>query len=531
MKKTVDKNKESMVKSNTNHVIKDDNNDMENINNELEDLEMQKNVGKGDITKRDEDYSKWYLSVIAAADLAENSPVRGCMVIKPNGYAIWERIQSILDAMFKKTGVQNAYFPVFIPQSFLAKEAEHIEGFAKECAVVTHHRLRATENGVVPDGELDEPLIVRPTSETIMYHMYSKWVNSYSDLPLLINQWANVVRWEMKTKPFLRTTEFLWQEGHTAHATKKEAEDRTRQMLDIYQMFCEEYLAIPVIPGHKTESERFAGADDTLCIEAMMQDGKALQAGTSHMLGQNFAKPFNVKYLNNKGESKFVWQTSWGLSTRIIGALIMVHSDDDGLVLPPKIAPTQVVIIPVWRTDEEKKCVLEESQKLVAELQDLEIRVLVDERDGRPGAKFFEWERRGIPVRIEIGPKDISNDTLVLVRRDDKVKTTINREEFSVSVPELLKKIQTDMYQRALNVRDENTHDVNSWEEFLAKLTGKKTSFVKAHWCGNAKCEADIKEETTATIRCIPFDALEESGKCVKCGQDSNKRVIFAKAY
>ena len=527
--KTIDKDGDDVLNLQIDKLDIDTNN--LNINNKAEESSMKSNVGKEKIIPRNKDYSRWYLDVIAAADLAENSPVRGCMVIKPNGYAIWEKIQATLDKAFKETGVQNAYFPLFIPQSFLAKEAEHIKGFAKECAVVTHHRLKDAGDGVIPDGKLEEPLIVRPTSETIMYHMYSKWIRSYRDLPLLINQWANVVRWEMKTKPFLRTTEFLWQEGHTAHATKKEAEERTRQMLDIYQEFCEEYLALPVITGHKSESERFAGADDTLCIEAMMQDGKALQAGTSHMLGQNFAEPFDVKFLNDKGESEFVWQTSWGMSTRIIGALIMAHSDDRGLILPPKIAPIQVVIIPIGKNDKEKDVIFKKIDEITSELNIADIRVHVDSRDGRPGSKFFEWERRGVPVRIEIGPRDLANNSVVIVRRDTGRKSTIALGTIVAEVAKLLQTVQSDLYTKAMTFRDSNIHDVDTWNDFVSRISQKQLSFLNAHWCGNAKCEELIKEETKATIRCIPFNRKEEKGRCIKCEGESKGRVIFAKAY
>jgi len=507
-----------------------------NINNKIkaEDFMMNTSSKEGKTIKtRVEDYSRWYLDVISAADLAENSPVRGCMVIKPNGYAIWENIQAVLDLEFKKTGVQNAYFPLFIPQSFLEKEADHIKGFAKECAVVTHHRLKDTGDGIVPDGKLDEPLIIRPTSETIMYHMYAKWIKSHRDLPLLINQWANVVRWEMKTKPFLRTTEFLWQEGHTAHATKREAEERTLQMLNIYKDFCEQYLAIPVIPGHKSEYERFAGADDTLCIEAMMQDGKALQAGTSHMLGQNFAKPFEVNFLNDKGETEFVWQTSWGMSTRIIGALIMVHSDDKGLILPPKIAPRQVVIVPIGGNDEDKKIVSEKVDDIVAILNESDVRVHVDLRDGRPGPKFYDWERKGIPIRIEIGPRDVTANSVVVVRRDTGKKNIVSIEEIDSKIVQLLQVVQDDLYKKALAFRNDNTYDLDTWSEFVTKINKDQLPlpFINSHWCGNVDCEEKIKEETKATIRCIPFNQKSEKGKCIKCGQKSTGRVIFAKAY
>lgn len=483
------------------------------------------------ITKRSENYSQWYLDIIEAADLADNSPVRGCMVIKPYGYAIWENIHNILDNKFKETGVKNAYFPLFIPQSFLTKEAEHIEGFAKECAVVTHHRLEKNEKGkLVPAGELEEPLIVRPTSETIMYHMFSKWINSYRDLPFLLNQWANVVRWEMRTRPFLRTTEFLWQEGHTAHATKKEADGRTLQMIDTYKDFAENYLAIPVISGKKSELEKFAGAEYTTTIESMMQDKKALQAGTSHMLGQNFSKPFDVKFMNQEEREEYVWQTSWGVSTRIIGALIMVHSDDNGLVLPPKISPIQVIIIPVFVSENEKNKVLEKAEEIADKLREEGIRVEIDKRELRPGPKFFEWEKKGVPVRIEVGPKDIAKGSVVVVRRDEGVKEVIFEENIIKGVLNLLENIQVNLFKRALDFRDKNTHEVDSWDEFK-KIIEKEGGFISAHWCDNKECETKIKEETKTTIRCIPFDQKKEKGKCVRCGKPSAGRVIFAVAY
>jgi len=483
------------------------------------------------ITKRSENYSQWYLDVIEAADLADNSPVRGCMVIKPNGYAIWENIQSVLDKKFKDTGVKNAYFPLFIPQSFLTKEAEHIEGFAKECAVVTHHRLEMDEKGkLVPAGKLEEPLIVRPTSETIMYHMFSKWINSYRDLPLLLNQWANVVRWEMRTRPFLRTTEFLWQEGHTAHATKEEADARTMQMIDTYKEFAEGYLAIPVIAGKKSESEKFAGAEYTTTIESMMQDKKALQAGTSHMLGQNFSKPFEVKFLNQESKEDYVWQTSWGVSTRIIGAIIMVHSDDNGLVLPPKIAPIQVIIVPVWASDEEMVKVFEKAQEIADKLKEQGIRMEIDKRELRPGPKFFEWEKKGVPVRIEVGPKDIEKNSVVIARRDMGTKESVSENDIVMDVLKLLEDIQDNLFKRALEFRENNTHTIDSWDEFK-NVIENEGGFISAHWCGSAECEAKIKEETKATIRCIPFDQKKENGECVHCNKPSEGRVIFAIAY
>jgi prolyl-tRNA synthetase len=482
------------------------------------------------ITPRSTDYSRWYLDVIAAAELADNSPVRGCMVIRPNGYAIWENIQKILDTMFKETGVSNAYFPLFIPKSFFEAEAKHVEGFAKECAVVTHHRLTDDGSGkLVPDGALEEPLIVRPTSETIMYHMYAKWIKSYRDLPLLLNQWCNVVRWELRTRPFLRTTEFLWQEGHTAHATKAEADEETLQMLLVYKKFVEEYLAIPTIPGYKTESEKFAGADYTTSIEAMMQDGKALQAGTSHLLGQNFAKAFNVKFLDENSQEQYVWQTSWGLSTRIIGALIMAHSDDIGLVLPPKIAPTQVVIVSIMN-GEDDAVVVAKSNELAAILRSAGLTVKVDNREERPGARYFEWERKGIPVRLEVGPKDIAKQSVIAVRRDTGKKTVISENSLVQGVKDLLEAIQANLFAKALAFREANTREVDSLEGFK-EILKTKGGFILAHWCGDEECEAKIKEDTKATSRCIPFDQKEERGKCIYCGRESQKRIIFAKAY
>lgn len=484
------------------------------------------------ITKRKTDYSRWYLDIIKAADLADDSPVKGCMVIRPYGYAIWENIQKVLDAMFKATGVENAYFPLFIPIRFLEKEAKHVEGFAKECAVVTHHRLEADEHGkLVPAGKLEEPLIIRPTSETIMYDMYAKWIHSYRDLPLLLNQWANIVRWEMRTRPFLRTTEFLWQEGHTAHATKEEADQETLQMLNVYKKFAEEYLAIPVIAGKKTESEKFAGADYTTTIEAMMQDGKALQSGTSHMLGQNFAKAFNVKFLNRESNEEFVWQTSWGLSTRIIGALIMAHSDDNGLIMPPRIAPIHVVIVPVWASEEERIVVFAKAEVVAKELREKnEIVVKVDMREGRPGPKFFEWEKKGIPVRIEIGPRDLAIQSMIMVRRDTSEKISIPEGEISARVRGTLDSIQENLFNRALEFQKSHTSEVDLWEDFK-RVLGNKGGFLMAHWCGNTVCEEKIKEDTKATIRCIPFDQKREKGKCIICGGESEGKVVFAKAY
>lgn len=486
------------------------------------------------LTKRIDDYSQWYLDVIEAAGLVDNSPVRGCMVIKPYGYAIWENIQKVLDQKIKETGVENAYFPLFIPKSFFEKEAEHVEGFAKECAVVTHHRLELNKKTrkLEPAGLLEEPLIIRPTSETIIYHMYSQWIQSYRDLPLLINQWANVVRWEMRTRFFLRTTEFLWQEGHTAHALKSEAEERTKRMIEVYSKFIEEYLAIPGIVGRKTESEKFAGAEYTYCIEALMQDGKALQSATSHMLGQNFSKAFNVSYLDMKGQRQFVWQTSWGMSTRIMGALIMVHSDDKGLVLPSKIAPVHAVIVPIWKNDEEKKFVLDAANAVAGKIKAKgNIIVKVDERDLRPGVRYFEWEKKGVPIRIEIGPKDIANKSLVLVRRDSGEKLTVKDENIIQELKKMLENIQVSLLDKAKKQLKKNTYKVDSWTEFEEAIE-KKPGFILAHWCGNMACEKIIKEKTKATIRCIPDNEEAEEGKCIYCGEKSiGKKAVFAKAY
>ncbi len=482
---------------------------------------MSKNNEKVDqkaITPRDKDYSEWYQDVVERADLAEHSPVRGCMVIKPYGYAIWELIQKDLDARFKAKGVQNAYFPLFIPESFLKKEAEHVEGFSPELAVVTH----------AGGKKLDEPLVVRPTSETIIYATYSKWIQSYRDLPLLINQWANVVRWELRTRLFLRTTEFLWQEGHTVHATEEEAEDFTKQMLEVYKVFAEDMMAIPVITGQKSESEKFAGAVRTYCIEAMMQDGKSLQSGTSHMLGQNFAKAFDVKFLDADGEEKYGWQTSWGVSTRLIGGLIMAHSDDKGLVLPPRLAPYQVVIVTIGVTEEELESVNAKAQEIADQLKEKGVRVKIDNRDMRPGPRFFEWEEKGVPIRVEIGPKDVASGSVVAVRRDTGEKNKLTEEGLVDSITDTLEQIQKEMFDKALKFRLDNTVSIDDYEEFKNVIEGH---FVKAHWCGEAKCEEEIKADTKATIRCIPFDQEKEKGKCIKCGNESEGRVIFAKAY
>lgn len=485
-------------------------------------------------TKRSEDYSKWYNEVIEKADLAEHSDVRGCMVIKPYGYAIWENMRAVLDAKFKETGHSNAYFPLFIPKSYLNKEAQHVEGFAKEAAVVTHYRLKLDENNqliVDPEAKLEEELIVRPTSETIIWNSYKKWIQSYRDLPILINQWANVVRWEMRTRLFLRTTEFLWQEGHTAHATKDEAIAETKQMLDVYADFAENYMAMPVVKGWKTESERFGGADDTLCIEALMQDGKALQAGTSHFLGQNFAKAFDVKYADKNGKLEYVWATSWGVSTRLIGGLIMTHSDDEGLVLPPKLAPIQVVIVPIHKTEEQLEQIDAKVNELKNKLVAKGITVKYDnDVNRRPGWKFAEYEAKGVPVRIAMGPRDLENNKAEVARRDTKEKEIVNWDNIEAHIEKLLIDIQENLFNRAIAFRSENTTEVNTYDEFKKELE-EKGGFISAHWDGTAETEELIKEETKATIRCIPFDSKEEAGVCIVTGKPSTRRVLFAKAY
>jgi len=493
-------------------------------------------MSKG-LPKRSEDYSLWYNELVKKADLAENSPVRGCMVIKPYGYSIWEKMQAELDRMFKETGHTNAYFPLFIPKSFLSKEASHVEGFAKECAVVTHYRLKNAEDGsgviVDPEAKLEEELIVRPTSETVIWSTYKNWIQSYRDLPLLVNQWANVVRWEMRTRLFLRTTEFLWQEGHTAHATSEEAMAETVQMMNIYAQFAEEFMALPVVKGKKTESERFAGADETLCIEALMQDGKALQAGTSHFLGQNFAKAFEVKFATKEGGLEYVWGTSWGVSTRLMGALIMAHSDDNGLVLPPKLAPFQVVIVPIYRGEEELAQISVKAKEIMADLRKTGISVKYDDRDTqKPGWKFAEYELKGVPVRIALGPRDLENKTLEIARRDNLTKESFQWEDMPIAekIGGLLEEIQHGIYQKAFDFRKENTTEVNSWEEFKQVLEDK-AGFLAAHWDGTAETEEKIKELTKATIRCIPLDQAPEQGVCVYSGKPSSGRVLFAKAY
>ena len=485
--------------------------------------------------KRSEDYSAWYNNLVKSADLAEHSDVKGCMVIKPYGYAIWEKMQAELDRRFKETGHQNAYFPLFIPKSFFTKEASHVDGFAKECAVVTHYRLKndpiTNEIIVDPDAKLEEELIVRPTSETIIWNTYRNWIQSYRDLPLLINQWANVVRWEMRTRLFLRTTEFLWQEGHTAHATAEEAIEETTKMLDVYADFAENIMAVPVIKGVKSSNERFAGALDTYCIEGLMQDGKALQMGTSHFLGQNFAKAFDVKYVTKENKSEYVWATSWGVSTRLMGALIMSHSDDEGLVLPPQLAPIQVVIIPICRKEEERILVMEKVDSYFAMLKKLGISVKVDDRDNlSPGFKFAEYELKGVPVRIAIGPRDVQNGTVEVARRDTKEKMVLQANDLEHKIPHLLEQIQQNIYQKALDYRESHMHPVNTWEEFMDALENK-TGFVSAHWDGTSETEDKIKELSKATIRCIPLNNLQEDGKCVLTGKPSKERVLFARAY
>ncbi|WP_019990400.1 proline--tRNA ligase [Rudanella lutea] len=486
------------------------------------------------IPSRSENYSEWYNELIKRADLAENSAVRGCMVIKPYGFSIWEKMQRALDDMFKETGHTNAYFPLFIPKSYLSKEASHVEGFAKECAVVTHYRLKNAEDGsgviVDPEAKLEEELIVRPTSETVIWSTYKNWIQSYRDLPLLINQWANVVRWEMRTRIFLRTAEFLWQEGHTAHATAEEAMAETRQMLDVYARFAEEWMAVPVLKGAKTPNERFAGADDTLCIEAMMQDGKALQAGTSHFLGQNFAKAFDVQFLNKQNQLEYVWGTSWGVSTRLMGALIMAHSDDSGLVLPPKLAPIQVVIVPIYRSDEQLEQLSEKLKPLVQQLRKAGISVKYDDSDAnKPGWKFAEYELRGVPVRLAMGGRDLENNTIELARRDTKTKETVPFDGLVERIQALLDDIQQNIYQKALQFRQENTFRVDTFEQFQEQI--EKGGFLLAHWDGTSETEEAIKEATKATIRCIPFDQEPEEGICVFSGKPSKGRVVFARAY
>ena len=486
--------------------------------------------------KRSENYSEWYNNLVKDADLAEHSAVKGCMVIKPYGYAIWEKMQAILDKKFKDTGHSNAYFPLFVPKSLFEKEEKNAEGFAKECAVVTHYRLTNDPNKpgslmADPNSKLEEELVVRPTSEAIIWNTYKNWINSYRDLPLLINQWANVVRWEMRTRLFLRTAEFLWQEGHTAHATKEEAWEETNQMLAIYADFAETYMAVPVIQGTKTPSERFAGADETLCIEGMMQDGKALQMGTSHFLGQNFAKAFDVKFQSKEGKLEHVWATSWGVSTRLMGALIMSHSDDEGLVLPPALAPIHLVIVPIYKSEDDLAAIHEKIKPLMDELKKQDITVKFDDRDSyKPGYKFAEWELKGVPLRLAIGPRDLANDTAEMARRDTKEKETVAMSELATVIPGKLDEIQKALFDRAAKMRDDNSYQVNTWDEFV-DVVENKNGFAWAHWDGTDETEEKIKKITKATIRCIPLDQTKETGTCLLTGKPSAGRVLFAKAY
>ena len=489
-----------------------------------------------EVTKRSENYSQWYNDLVLKADLAEQSAVRGCMVIKPYGYAIWEKMQSVLDAMFKKSGVQNAYFPLFIPKSFFSREAEHVAGFAKECAVVTHHRLMNDPDGkgvvVDPSAKLEEELIVRPTSETIIWNTYKNWITSWRDLPILCNQWCNVVRWEMRTRLFLRTAEFLWQEGHTAHATSEEAQAKANEMVQVYADFARNFLALPVVVGHKSPNERFAGALDTLTIEAMMQDGKALQAGTSHFLGQNFAKSFDVQFTGKDGKQDYVWATSWGVSTRLMGALIMAHGDDNGLVLPPALAPIQVVMVPIYKTAEEHEAILDKMYEIKKELEADGRSVKIDDRDTlRPGFKFAEWELKGVPVRIAIGPRDLQNGTVELARRDTLTKESAPVEGLAATIEKLLDDIQANIYKKAFDFREANVRKCDDWEEFKTEI--QKGGFLLCHWDGTAETEQKIKDETKATIRCIPVDSFvcEEEGKDIYSGKPSHRRVIFAISY
>ncbi len=485
------------------------------------------------ITTREEEYTQWYQDVIKAADMAENSPVRGAMIIKPYGFGIWERMQSILDEQIKATGHSNAYFPLLIPKSFLSREADHVEGFAKECAVVTHHRLKSSPDGGVivdPAAKLEEEYVIRPTSETIIHDSFSRWINSYRDLPMLLNQWANVMRWEMRTRMFLRTSEFLWQEGHTAHATEQDAAEETAKMLEVYRWFAEEVLAMPVIVGEKSPSERFAGANKTFTIEAMMQDGKALQSGTSHELGQGFSKAFNITFLDKEGKEQFAWLTSWGVSTRLIGALIMSHSDDRGLVLPPALAPTQVVIIPIIKEGADNDAVLKQVEKLHNELADQSVRVKIDDRDHHSfGEKSYEWEKKGVPVRIEIGSRDLENNSAMVASRIAEKKESISLDGLSASITTRLDQIQKDIFNAAKQRLDERSYLIDSYDEFKEKI--EEGGFFWLPWCGSEECEDHIKEETKATIRCIPFEQKDKGGKCVKCGTAAKERAVFARAY
>jgi prolyl-tRNA synthetase len=489
------------------------------------------------ITPRSEDYSRWYTDLVTQGRLADYSPVKGCMVIRPHGYALWENMQAQLDRMFKETGHRNAYFPLFIPKSFLAREAEHVEGFAKECAIVTHSRLKSVvldgKRTVVPDpdSKLEEELIIRPTSETIIYSMYAKWVQSYRDLPLLINQWANIVRWEMRTRLFLRTTEFLWQEGHTAHATYDEAEEETRQMLHVYATFAEEYMALPVIQGIKTESEKFAGAMHTYCIEALMQDNRALQAGTSHNLGQNFAKVFDLKFQDEEGEWQLAWNTSWGVSTRLVGAIIMGHGDDNGLVLPPRLAPVQVVVIPIWKGGDPAEKILAAARQVVDRLKAAGFLVELDDRPNlSPGFKYHEWELAGVPLRVELGPRDLEKGSVACVKRVERKKQFVNLDVLEENVRRMLDELQQELFEAARQRRDAATYGVDSYDEFKIKIEDPG-GFLLAHWCGDARCEAQVQQETKATIRCLAFDQPDEAGSCIVCGGASKKRAHFAKAY
>lgn len=490
-------------------------------------------MAKG-ITKKSDNYSQWYNDIVLKAELAENSGVRGSMVIKPYGYAIWEKMKAQLDKMFKDTGHENAYFPLFIPKSFFTKEASHVDGFAKECAIVTHYRLTTNENNEIvvdENAKLEEELVVRPTSETIIWSTYKNWIQSYRDLPILVNQWANVVRWEMRTRLFLRTAEFLWQEGHTAHATKQEAWEETKQMLDVYAEFAEKWMAMPVIKGYKSESERFAGALETLTIEALMQDGRALQSGTSHFLGQNFAKAFDVKFTDKEGKQEYVWASSWGVSTRLMGALIMAHSDDKGLVLPPKLAPIQVVIVPIYKSEDDLETITKTADKIAEELKAEGISVKFDDRDThRPGHKFAEYELKGVPLRLAIGMRDIKNGNIEIARRDTFEKKIVSQEGLTKRIKSLLEEIQTKIYDKAAAFRVQSTRKADSYDEFK-KILKKQGGFILAHWDGSPETEAKIQEETKATIRCIPFDSPEEEGKCIYSGKPSKQRVLFAKAY
>ena len=489
-----------------------------------------------ELTSRATDYSQWYNDLVIKGELADYSAVRGCMVIKPYGYALWENMRDQLDKMFKETGHVNAYFPLFVPKSLFEAEEKNAEGFAKECAVVTHYRLKNDPNNkgkliVDPEAKLEEELVIRPTSEAIIWNTYKSWIQSYRDLPILVNQWANVVRWEMRTRLFLRTAEFLWQEGHTAHATKEEAIEETKKMLEVYATFVEEYMAVPVIKGVKTANERFAGAEDTYCIEALMQDGKALQAGTSHFLGQNFAKAFDVQFLNKENKQEYVWATSWGVSTRLIGALIMAHSDDQGLIMPPRIAPLQVVIVPIYKGEESKPVIDEKVAGLIKELKSLGISVKYDNSDNaRPGWKFAEYELKGVPVRVALGLRDIENNVVELARRDTKEKSSVSMDGLANYIKNLLEEIQQNIFKRALAFRNENIREANSWDEFV-DLLDNKAGFVSAHWDGTSETEEKIKEQTKATIRCIPLDNKQEAGKCILTGNPSSQRVLFARAY